>query len=89
MADTQTRPAGEENKKTGSGIFRKKSMDRVSNPEALNDYIRVTTPSVWVVLIALVVLLVGMLAWSILGRVTVHNEDGSTSRIAPISYVTN
>ena len=38
---------------------------------------------------AVILLLVGMLAWSVLGRVTVHNEDGSTSRIAPISYVTN
>ncbi len=70
-------------------IFREKSMERVSSPEALNDYIRVTTPSVWVVLIALVVLLAGMLAWSILGRVTVHDADGSAREIAPISYVTN
>ncbi len=89
MADTQTTTKAEAKQQTGSGIFRKKSMDRVSSPEALNDYIRVTTPSVWIVLIALVLLLLGMLAWSILGRVTVHNEDGSTSRIAPISYVTN
>ena len=73
----------------GNGIFREKSMARVSSPEALNDYIRVTTPSVWIVLIALVVLLAGMLAWSVLGRVTVHNMDGSTEEIAPITYVTN
>ena len=89
MADKQTNTTGENKQQAGSGIFRKKSMDRVSSPEALNDYIRVTTPSVWIVLIALVVLLLGMLAWSILGRVTVHNEDGSESQIAPISYVTN
>ncbi len=89
MADKQTNAPEENKPQTGSGIFRKKSMDRVSSPEALNDYIRVTTPSVWIVLIALVVLLLGMLAWSILGRVTVHNEDGSESQIAPISYVTN
>ena len=89
MADKQTNPTGENKQQAGSGIFRKKSMDRVSSPEALNDYIRVTTPSVWIVLIALVLLLLGMLAWSILGRVTVHNEDGSESQIAPISYVTN
>ena len=70
-------------------VFRQKSMERVSSPEQLNDYIRVTSPSVWIVLIALVVLLVGMLAWSVLGRVTVHNEDGTTKEIAPITYVTN
>lgn len=71
------------------GIFRQKSMERVSSPEQLNDYIRVTTPSVWIVLVALVVLLAGMLAWSIFGRVEIHNDDGSTTAIAPITYVTN
>ena len=70
-------------------LFRKKSMERVSSPEELNDYIRVTTPSVWVVLAATVVLLLGMLSWSIFGTVEVHNADGSTQEIAPISYVTN
>ena len=78
-----------EQKKPGGGIFREKSIKRVSSPEQLNDYIRVTSPSVWIVLIALVVLLLGMLAWSVLGRIEVHNEDGSTQEIAPITYVTN
>ena len=73
----------------GSGLFRQKSLDRVSSPESLNDYIRVTTPSVWLAMIAIVLLLVGMLAWSILGRVEVHNEDGTTTEIAPISFVIN
>ena len=73
----------------GSGIFREKSLERVSSPEELNDYIRVTTPSVWIVLADTVVLLVGMLAWSIFGRVEVHNADGTTEEIAPITYVTN
>ncbi len=36
----------EENKRTETGIFREKSLERVSSPEELNDYIRVTTPSV-------------------------------------------
>ena len=71
------------------GIFRQKSMDRISSPEQLNDYIRVTTPSVWIVLAALVLLLVGMLVWSVFGKVEVHNADGSTEEIAPITYVTN
>ena len=76
-------------KKTETGIFREKSMKRVSSPEELNDYIRVTTPSVWIVLIALAVLLVGMLAWSIFGTVERHTADGGTEEIHPISYVMN
>lgn len=76
-------------KQNGNNIFREKSLERVSSPEALNDYIRVTTPSVWIVLAATVLLLLGMLAWSVFGTVEVHNEDGTTREIAPITYVTN
>ena len=76
-------------KKTDSGIFRAKSMERVSGPEELNDYIRVTTPSVWIVLAALLALLAGMLVWSIFGTVEVHCGDGSTQQVHPITYVMN
>lgn len=40
-------------------IFRKSSIDRVSSPEQLNDYIRVSNPSVWMILAAVIVLLAG------------------------------
>ena len=72
-----------------SDIFREKSLERVSSPEELNDYIRVTSPSVWLVLLATVLLLVGMLAWCVLGTVEVENEDGTTSQVHPITFVTN
>ena len=45
-------------------IFRKKSLDRISSPEALDDYLHVTTPSVWLILIAIIALLAGLLIWS-------------------------
>ena len=70
-------------------VFRQKSIDRVSSPEQLNDYIKVTTPSVWLVLIAVILLLVGMLAWSVFGTVEAKAADGSTQEIHPISLVTN
>ncbi len=75
--------------KQGKSLFREKSVRRVSKPEQLNDYIRVTAPYVWIILIALVVMLAGILAWCIFGRVEVHNSDGTTREIAPITYVTN
>lgn len=77
------------NRSKDSGIFRQKSIERVSGPESLDDYIRVTTPSVWIVLAALIVLLAGMLAWSILGTVEAHTADGSVVDVHPITYVTN
>ena len=78
-----------ENKESQESIFREKSIDRISGPESLNDYMRVTSPSVWIALLALVVLLAGMLAWSIFGRIEVKDADGSVKEIAPISYVIN
>ncbi len=45
-------------------LFRKKSVDKVTSPEALNDYLRVTSPAVWMILAAIILLLVGMLVWS-------------------------
>ena len=76
-------------KETKNTVFREKSIERVSSPEELNDYIRVTTPSVWLVLAALIVLLAGMLAWSVLGTVEAHASDGSVEEVHPIVFVTN
>jgi len=49
-------------------LFRPKSIERVSSPEQLDTYIRVANPSIWMVLIAIVVLLVGVCVWGILGH---------------------
>ena len=35
-------------------IFRKESLDQISSPEQLNDYLRVTNPAVWLVLTAVI-----------------------------------
>ena len=44
-------------------IFRQASLDRISSPEQLNDYIKVSNPSVWVVIAAKLALLLGLFAW--------------------------
>ena len=49
-------------------LFRKTSLDRVSDPEQLNDYIRVTNPGVWMVMGAVIALLTGICVWSVFGR---------------------
>ena len=49
-------------------LFRKKSLDKVSSPEQLNDYIRVSNPGVWIALTAVIVLLFGVCIWGIFGR---------------------
>ena len=50
-------------------LFRKKSLERISSPEQLQDYMRVTTPGTWMLLLAVIILLGGLLVCSVLGRV--------------------
>ena len=44
-------------------VYRKSSLDRIQSPEQLNNYLRVTNPSVWIVLVAVIVLVAGALIW--------------------------
>ena len=50
-----------------SGIFRKKTIDRISSPEDLTDYLKVTNPGIWLVLAAVICLLAGLFVWSFVG----------------------
>lgn len=52
-----------------SHLFRKQNVERISSPEQLQDYMRVTNPGVWMVLAAVIVLLAGLLAASALVKV--------------------
>lgn len=55
---------------TGSSIFNKQARERLNSPEDLDRYVRVTTPSAWLVVIAALLLVFGLLAWGIFGAVT-------------------
>ena len=70
-------------------IFRQESLDQINGPEELKDYVRVTTPSVWIVLTAVSLLVIGILGWCLFGTVAVHEEDGSVREVRPISFIMN
>ena len=50
-------------------VFNFESEDRVESPERLNEYIRVASPGVWVMVSALVLVLVAFLVWGFTGRI--------------------
>ncbi len=64
-------------------IFRKKSLDKVKSPESLDDYIRVSNPGVWLLLVSVIVLLIGAVVWGAFAHIdstvpaTVHIESGT------------
>ena len=45
-------------------VFRQKSLDRINAPEDLNDYLRVTSPMIWLVMIAVIFLVAALFVWS-------------------------
>lgn len=55
MADTQG---------AGGNIFRQSAMSRMMNSDDLDKYIKVTNPSIWMVVLAAVLLVGGLVVWS-------------------------
>lgn len=48
-------------------LFREKALERISSPEKLTEYLRVTNPGIWAVLGVVILLLGGLLLWSAIG----------------------
>ena len=71
-----------------SNLFRRKSLERISSPEQLNTYIRVSTPSVWLLLAAITALLAGVCVWGVFGHMettltvaALVTDDGATAYV--------
>ena len=54
---------------TKTKLFREKSLEAVESPESLNDYLRVTSPAVWLILAAVICLLIGAILWGVFGHI--------------------
>ena len=55
-------------------IFRKTTLERISSPEQLTDYLRVTNPGIWAILTAVILLLAGIFAWSMVGTLETKSD---------------
>ncbi len=63
----------------GKPIFNQKSIDRISSPEQLGDFLQVTTPAIWSVLAAVLLLLGSLLVWS--SVTTVESYAAGTAEV--------
>lgn len=64
-----------------NGIFRTKSLEKISSPEQFSQYLCVVNTGVWLVLAAVILLLSGFCIWGFFGRLdttlpTVANVEG-------------
>lgn len=84
MAENKDNSANNKNK-----LFREKNLERLESPEKLNDYLRVTSPGVWMILVTVVVLLIGVCIWGVFGRIqattraAVVTENGKSICMVP------
>jgi hypothetical protein len=53
-------------------LFRKKALDRISSPDQLTDYLRVTSPGIWLVLQAVIIILCGFAVWATVGTLKTY-----------------
>ena len=80
---------------TKTKLFREKSLEAVESPESLNDYLRVTSPGVWLILAAVICLLVGAILWGVFGHirttatVAVQVKDSQATCYVPYAQVDN
>lgn len=64
----------------GNPVFRQKSIEKISSPEQMNDYIRVSNPSVWIILAAVIVLLAGVFVWGLFGHLDSAFQTGGVCK---------
>ena len=86
--------------KVENQLFRQKSLDHISSPEQLHDYMRVTSPRLWMILAAIVILLAGFIVYASTAnmestmdiRVSVENfdmgkEEQTEDEAQKVSYI--
>ena len=61
-------------------IFRKQSLDRVNSPEQLNDYIKTSKPSVWLVIFSILILLSSVFVWAAFGSLDTTVSMGGVAQ---------
>ncbi|MBE5791595.1 MAG: hypothetical protein E7322_05480 [Clostridiales bacterium] len=50
-----------------NNLFKKSSMERITSPEKLNDFIKVSNPTSWMILGMALAIILGLLCWGIFG----------------------
>ena len=71
-------------------IFRQKSLARISSPEEIDNYMKVTRPSLWLALGVIILLLAALILWSVTARIEatmVMDGQTVTEQIAPVSFL--
>ncbi len=68
-------------------VFRQSSLERISSPEQLNDYIKVSSPGVWLIIAAMLILVASLFVWGITGDIpTTYTVTGDANGGSILCY---
>ena len=66
---------------------------RISSPEQVDDYIRVTTPGMWLLVAAMLILLCALILWGLTTKIELRTMDQNgqamTEYVTPASFLTD
>ncbi len=57
-------------------IYRKKAIERLSSPEQLDKLIVIASPSVWLVVLGVIIVSASVMIWGVLGSIPTYSECG-------------
>ncbi|MDR0904204.1 MAG: hypothetical protein LBM59_06190 [Ruminococcus sp.] len=76
-----------QDKNNDSSIFRKVALERVKTVDDLSDYIRVSTPTAWLLILAAIIILAAFAVWGFFGSVELIDAHGNVDQIRPIELL--
>jgi hypothetical protein len=82
-----TENANEKNTAQKQNIFRSVALSQVNSVDDLSDYIRVTTPSAWLLVLAAVIILAAIGTWGFFGSIELIDSRGNIEQIRPIELL--
>ena len=70
-------------------IFREETLQRISSPEQLTNYLRVTNPGIWAILAAVILIMAGLFVWSAVGTLETSADakvivEGHVARVVTV-----
>ena len=62
-------------------IFRKKSLDRLNSPDEFDQYVKVSRPGVWILVIGILLVLAGIFIWGLFGDIPTYVDVGVVKQL--------
>ena len=64
---------------------------KITSPEQLNNYIRVTSPGAWIILASALIFMLGLFVWIFSGELSLpsdlHNPSSEIRTVKPITFL--